>query len=217
MRFLCDKAPIECSIEHVIVAGWTGRNRDAVDHHIEELAQLGISAPSHIPLYYKVSGSLLTQQNHIQVLGASSSGEVEPLLIRQQDHWYLGLGSDHTDRALEAFSVAASKQACAKPVASELWRLDTLKDHLDDIILRCHITENKDTVLYQTGSLAQILPLHQLMLESQLPAHAAMLCGTLGAIGSVRPALEYQMELEDPVLNKTIRLAYSVSELPMIT
>lgn len=216
MIFTCNNSAIDCSIENVIVAGWTGRNRDAVDHHILELSQLGIAPPSQVPLYYKVSDALLTQNSHIQVLGSGSSGEVEPLLVRQQDQWYLGLASDHTDRELEAHSVAASKQACLKPVASELWRFDSVKNHLDDITLRCTIIENNESVVYQEGSLSNILPLQQLIKESELPSHAAMLCGTLGAIGSVRPALQYQMVIEDPILKKSISLNYTVTELPVI-
>ncbi|MFK8077434.1 MAG: DUF2848 domain-containing protein [Granulosicoccus sp.] len=216
MNFTCNNEAVQCSIQQVVVAGWTGRNRDAVDHHIEELAQLGITPPSQVPLYYRVSNALLTQENQIQVLGSASSGEVEPLLIRQQDAWYLGLASDHTDRDLEAHSVAASKQACLKPVASELWLFDSVKDHLDEITMSCTMTENNEPVLYQEGSLANILPLQQLIDESLLPEHAALLCGTLGAIGGVRPALRYQMMLKDPVLNKSITLNYAVTELPVV-
>lgn len=216
MNFTCNNKAIKCSIQQVVVAGWTGRNRDAVDHHIQELQQLGISPPSQVPLYYRVSNALLTQQNHIQVLGPGSSGEVEPLLIRQHDDWYIGLASDHTDRELEAHSVAASKQACLKPAASEVWLFDSVKDHLDDITMRCTIKENNKPVIYQDGSLANILPLQQLIDESDLPSHAAMLCGTLGAIGGVRTALHYQMLLNDPVLNKTIALDYTVTELPVV-
>ena len=82
--------------------------------------------------------------------------------------------------------------------------------------MSCTITENNEPVLYQEGSLSNILPLQQLIDESDLPNHAAMLCGTLGAIGTVRPALQYQMILEDPVLNKSIALDYAVTELPVV-
>ena len=216
MIFFNGEETLDCSIEQLIVAGWTGRNSDAVNHHIEELAQLGISPPSAVPLYYRVSNNLLTQSSRIQVLGSGSSGEVEPLIVRQGNQWFLGLASDHTDRELEAHSVAASKQACVKPVANDLWALDSVINHLDDIQLRCSIVENNNTVLYQSGSLASILPLQNLIKEINLSENAAMLCGTLAAIGSVRPATEYRMELEDPILNRSITLNYSVNELPII-
>ncbi|MDB4222127.1 DUF2848 domain-containing protein [Granulosicoccus sp.] len=216
MIFVNGEEHLDCTIDQLIVAGWTGRNSDAVNHHIEELAQLGISPPSTVPLYYRVSDSLLTQSPHIQVLGSGSSGEVEPLILRQQDNWYLGLASDHTDRELEAHSVAASKQACVKPVASQVWELDSVINHLDDIQLRCSIKENDEIVLYQSGFLAALLPLQTLINDVNIGENAAMLCGTLAAIDSVRPATEYYMELIDPILNRRISLNYTVSVLPII-
>lgn len=216
MIFVNSEEFLDCTFDHVVVAGWTGRDSHAVNHHIQELAQLGISPPSAVPLYYRVSESLLTQSSQIQVLGSGSSGEAEPLILHQRDRWYLGLASDHTDRELEAHSVAASKQACVKPVADQVWELNTVIDHLDDILLRCTIKEDGKEVLYQNGTLASIKPLQTLINDANLSQHSAMLCGTLTAIGSVRPATEYFMELEDPVLSRCITLRYTVKELPII-
>lgn len=207
---------IELTIDHLYVAGWTGRNKDAVNHHIEELAAIGIAPPSQVPLYYRVSNGLLTQNKNIDVLGETTSGEVEPLLVQKDGETWIGLASDHTDRQLEAYSVAASKQACPKPTASELWKYESIKDHIDNLILRCCIKEDGQWILYQEGDLSNIRPLGELMSASGFGENAAMLCGTLGAIGGVRPAREYKMELEDPVINKTIKMEYSVTLLPIV-
>ena len=216
MKFYNAGQEIELTIEHLYVAGWTGRNIDAVDHHIKELAAIGIAPPSQVPLYYRVSNGLLTQDKNIDVVGDTTSGEVEPLLIQKEGEIWIGLASDHTDRQLEAYSVAASKQACPKPVALELWKYDTIKDHIDSLILRCSIKQDGQWIIYQEGDLSNIRPLAELMSASGFADNAAMLCGTLGAIGGVRPASEYKMELEDPVLNKTIRMEYSVTVLPIV-
>ena len=199
----------------MVVAGWTGRNLAAVQHHIDELATLGVALPSQVPLYYRVSSTLLTQDDRIEVLGTGSSGEVEPLLVRSGGVTYFGLASDHTDRNLEAHSVAASKQVCAKPIASELWALDDISNHLDDIALKCWIAENGDEVLYQEGTLAQIRPLSELCVGAGFVDGAAMLCGTFAAIGGVRPASCYRMEAFDPHTGKSISLSYRVSTLPV--
>ena len=208
--------PVELEIEHLFVAGWTGRNKAAVDHHIEELKALGVAPPSQVPLFYRVSGSLLTQQPSIEVLGGGTSGEVEPLLLQSAGKIYLGLASDHTDRDLETHSVAYSKQSCAKPAASEVWQLDSVADHLDDLFLRCSIEEEGTWTLYQEGPLSNIRPLAELISASGFGDNAAMLCGTLGAIGGVRPARDYRMELEDPILGRKITMAYSVTPLPIV-
>lgn len=216
MNFSCENDNIDIPIQTLIVAGWTGRNLDAVQHHIDELKALGIAPPSQVPLYYRVSQSLLTHDDHISVLGSGSSGEVEPLLVNIDNELWLGLASDHTDRDLEAHSVAASKQACAKPCAAQLWRHADVKNHLDELILSCEIQEAGTWVSYQQGALASIRPLDQLMEGHPLTAGSAMLCGTLGAIGGVRPAADYRMSLQDPVLERRIDLHYRVSTLPIV-
>ncbi len=43
----------------------------------------------------------------------------------------------------------------------------------------------------------------------------AILCGTLAAIGGIRPAERFEVELEDPVLGRTLRHAYAVDTLPV--
>jgi Protein of unknown function (DUF2848) len=217
MKFTHSGNEIEVNIDHLYVAGWTGRNQDAVNHHIDELAAIGIAPPSQVPLYYRVSNGLLTQDQNVDVLGEATSGEIEPLLIQKDGEIWIGLASDHTDRELEAHSVAASKQACPKPAASELWKYDTVKDHIDDLIMVCSIKENGKWVTYQEGALSNIRPLAELMAASGFGENAAMLCGTLSALGGVRPASDYKMELIDPVLNTKIQMEYSVTHLPIVS
>jgi len=216
MYFSHEKKRIELDIQHLYIAGWTGRNKEAVDHHIHELAELGIAPPSKIPLYYRVSNELLTQADRIEVLGKTTSGEAEPLLIQHEGQVWIGLASDHTDRELEAYSVAASKQACLKPASHAVWSFDSVKEHLDAIILRCHIEEAGKWVTYQEGTLENIRPLSELMIGANFRNDTAMLCGTLPAIGGVRPAESYRIEMLDPVLDRQIGLDYSVVSLPVV-
>lgn len=216
MRFDTPAGARDFEINTAIVAGWTGRDRAGVDHHIAELAALGVAPPSTVPLFYRVSASLITHSQSIEVLGADTSGEVEPLLIHAAGKTWLGLASDHTDRALEVTSVAASKQICAKPVAGSLWPMDEVAGHLDQLLLTCEIEENGEIKRYQEGTLAAIRPLAELIASSGLAEGSAMLCGTLPAIGGVRPAQRYKMALVDPVLNRSIEFGYDVQTLPII-
>src|SRR5580692_1282255 len=34
------------TVDNLVVAGWTGRDRAAVEHHIKELAAIGVKAPA---------------------------------------------------------------------------------------------------------------------------------------------------------------------------
>ncbi|SDZ27056.1 Protein of unknown function [Jannaschia faecimaris] len=208
----------EMAIDRLIVAGWTGRDAATVEHHIEELAALGVAPPSQVPLFYRVAASLLTQEPCIEVLGDHTSGEAEPLLVQRDERCWLGLASDHTDRALEAQSVAASKQVCAKPCADELWDFAEVEGHLDALELRSWIASGQgDWTLYQEGALAAIRPLGALRTAGGLSDGAAMLCGTLGAIGGVRPATRFRATLTDPVLSREIALEYTTATLPVIS
>lgn len=216
MLFNCSGKFQDLSISQIYVAGWTGRDKAAVDHHIKELADIGIAPPSQVPLYYRVSNNQLTQSDYIEVLGGGTSGEVEPFLIQADGKIWIGLASDHTDRDLEAHSVAASKQACAKPVANDLWDFATVENHIDALELECWILENGAWITYQKGTLESIRPLSELISASGFSNSSAMLCGTLPAIGGVRAATEYRMRLTDPVLNKRIRMDYEVSQMPIV-
>lgn len=221
LSFRADGAPLPLDLKHLIVAGWTGRDADAIAHHIAELAELGVPAPSDTPLYYRVSAPLLTDAPLIEAVGGASSGEVEPLIVEAGGKRYLGLASDHTDRALEAHSVAMSKQVCAKPCALELWAWDEIADRLEEIELESWIEEGGDWVQYQSGTIASIRPLAELIAGSKMSELAkdgpvAMLCGTFGAKGGVRPAAKFRMQMRDPKTGRSITHEYETRTLPEV-
>ena len=83
MQFLVGSERVEFTIDRLVVAGWTGRDIETVQHHIDELEALGVTPPSTTPLFYQVSNTLLTQEASVQVLGEATSGEAKPLLISQ--------------------------------------------------------------------------------------------------------------------------------------
>ncbi|WP_299474457.1 DUF2848 domain-containing protein [uncultured Roseibium sp.] len=217
MKFQTSNGVLSCTPDRLIVAGWTGRDLSSVDHHIAELAELGVPAPSSVPLYYECAPALLTQESEIHALGTKTSGEAEPFLLRLNGQIWLGLASDHTDRALEAHSVAASKQICAKPVAETLWRFDEVEPNLDDYVLRSWIEEDGSWTLYQEGTLASILPLRHLIEGAGLTDGSAMLCGTLPAIGGVRPSAGFRMSLSDPTNGQSIDWRYRTTNLRIIS
>jgi hypothetical protein len=212
---------IAVDIDTLIVAGWTGRDAAAIAHHIEELGAIGVPPPSTVPLFYRLATTQLTQVEHLQVLGPDTSGEVEPVLVSLVDGLWVTLGSDHTDRKAETMGVALSKQLCSKVLARQLWRFDEVAPHWDRLILRAWATIDGERVLYQEGPAAAIRTPQDLMercVGSQsLPSGSIMFCGTLGAIGGVRPGTRFEMSLEDPVLGRTLNHAYEVEALPVVS
>ncbi|WP_206118843.1 DUF2848 family protein [Chromobacterium fluminis] len=150
--------PLSFEPRRLIIAGWTGRDRQAVEHHIHELAALGVSPPASTPCFYPLSPQLLTTAARIEVPRAHSSGEVEYVLLADADGLYVGVGSDHTDRQVEAYDVTVSKQMCAKPLSVGLWRFDEVAAHWDQLQMRCWRSRNGERELYQEGSAAGLLP-----------------------------------------------------------
>lgn len=213
--------PLTVDIHTFVVAGWAGRDLAAIEHHIEELAALGVPRPSAVPLYYRVAENQLTQAPRIQALGPESSGEVEVLVFVAEREMYVGLTSDHTDRKLESQSVALAKQVCAKPVGPRAWRYADVADHWDELQIRSYISENEAQIVYQDGTLAALRTPPELIAgylggATVLPPGVAMSCGTVGAIGGIRPAASFTMELIDPRLRRKLCHHYAIDILPEV-
>ena len=212
--------PLTLAIDQAVIAGWTGRDPVARDKHIAELEAIGIARPASTPIFYRVAACRLTTADSIEVSGGDSSGEVEFVLIGWQGRIFVGCGSDHTDRKVEAYSVTVSKQMCDKPVASVLWKLDDVIGHWDRMILRAFAWIDGARVLYQEGTVDSMLPVKDLIArgfgDNGLPDGCAMFGGTFAAKGGIRPARRFEFELEDPVLKRTIRHGYDVIALPVL-
>jgi Protein of unknown function (DUF2848) len=205
--------------EALIVAGWTGRDEAALNHHIEELAAIGVPRPSSVPVFYRNAVTNVVQTDKLEVLGPDTSGEVEPVIIALNDGLWIGLGSDHTDRKAETMGIALSKQLCGKVLGEALWKFEDIAPHWDNIVIRSYATIDGARTLYQEGSLALMRDPVDLMTRygRAFVANTVIMCGTIGAKGGIRPAARFEMELEDPVLKRRMTHAYDVISLPVVT
>ena len=198
-------------VRELVIAGWTGRDEAALKKHIRELEALGVKPPKTTPVFYRVAASLFTFADEIEVSGPDTSGEVEFVLVKDNDDLLVAVGSDHTDRKAEAIGVSLSKQLCAKPVSAESWRYDEVKPHWERLVLRSWA----DGELYQEGPVTAMRSPEDLMERFPLKPGFAMFCGTLAAKGGIRPAYKFAMELEDPVLGRKLNHEYRVKVLPV--
>jgi hypothetical protein len=213
-------SPVTAGIGQLVIAGWTGRDQAALEAHMAELEAIGIARPKTTPIFYRVAASLLTTDAEIQVAGTDSSGEAEAVILSLADGLYIGVGSDHTDRKVEAYNITVSKQACAKPLGPALWRFDEVAEHWDDLRLRSWTTVGGQRRAYQEGSAAKMRHPFDLMEKylgagQKLPAGTAMFCGTLPVIGALEPGELFEVELEDPVAGRTLSHSYAVATLPV--
>lgn len=223
LQFSVNSVPedvIRPEINQLVIAGWAGRDAVAVDCHIRELAALGVPAPTRVPLFYRASPALLTQQAAIDVVGDSSSGEAEPFLFSWRGECWLTLASDHTDRQLEIHSVALAKQVCAKPLARVAWRLSEVSGGWDRLLMQSWICEGNRWVLYQQGRLAELRTPDDLLARyfdgAPRVDGLGMSCGTLSAQGRIRPATAFRMALTDEQRGRRIAHEYRVRTLPLV-
>ncbi|CAH1657612.1 MULTISPECIES: DUF2848 domain-containing protein [unclassified Chelatococcus] len=214
------RAALRVPVSSLIIAGWTGRDKAAMLHHIRELEALGVTPPASTPIFYRMAASRLTSASHIEASGPDSSGEVEFILLRHAGQLYVGVGSDHTDRRVEVYSITVSKQMCDKPVGRTFWPYEEVASHWDQLLLRSIIREDGKDVIYQEGGIAKML--HPEALLAQLADSDGALAdgdvlfgGTLAAIGGIRPSPRMEVALIDPVLDRAIVHRYDIKELPM--
>jgi hypothetical protein len=211
---------VALDVRSLVIAGWTGRDGEAIEKHIAELEAIGVPRPKRVPCFYRVAAALLTTAAEIEVPGETSSGEVEFVLFASPGGMLVGVGSDHTDRQVETYSITVSKQMCAKPIAPEAWRYADVADHWDELILRSWAVEDGVRRLYQEGTVAGMRTPEDLIGRQfdgarELPAGTAMFCGTHAVHGEIASAGRFEFEIEDPVLNRSIRHGYDLRSLPI--
>jgi hypothetical protein len=189
----------------LIIAGYTGSDAEQVWAHIGELQAIGVTAPPEVPMVYPVDWSLLTTAPSISVVGPGTSGEAEPVFVRHRGAWYLGVGSDHTDRELERESVHESKNACPKPMSGTVITLgvDPAAGGFDAGWKAVGLTSAVDGIDYQRGTLAAIRVPSDLLprvLKTVSPDEdLVVFCGTVPLIdGQFRSGCQFGCQLSVP-------------------
>jgi hypothetical protein len=204
----------EVEIDQVLLVGYTGRDQAAVRAHIRELEVLGVPPPDRVPSIYVVSPELLTSATRLLVDHPETSGEVEFFFVNSGHGWLVGVGSDHTDRHWEAIDVAASKARCGKVHSREVWRLAALEPHWDALGLRAWTTDDRSRHIYQEGRTEMLLTVPQLIAEVEAAGYhterSLMFGGTLPTIGGFIYGSRFEVELRDPVLDRTLACSYRV-------
>lgn len=206
--------PEAINIDKLIVVGFAGRNIEKTMEHIRELEAEGIPCPKTVPVVYQCSKALLTTDDTIDVIADKTSGEVEYLILVRDGKYYIGLGSDHTDRALEAVSIHKSKQLCLKPYAQDFWPLDEIKDHFDEIKLVSSQVVNGGEIAYQSGVTSDLLPLERILaeVEKELDTNNSLIyTGTVPLKDGFKYGEKFSCKLIDERLNREISLTYHVN------
>lgn len=173
-----------------------------------------VPAPKKIPTIFQCGNYVLTQEKKLAFVGEKTCGEVEYVIVIKDKTIYIGLGSDHTDRELEAASVPKAKQICAKPICDTVWEYEDVKDHWDEIELHSWQTLDGTEVLYQEGTLADILPVETILKELDERVgeidNCVIFSGTVPVKDGFRFGSKFRYEMEDKKLNRKLSSEYEV-------
>ena len=210
--------PLPLVFDTLICGGFSGPHQDATHRHVEELRAHGLAAPRKTPIFFKITTSQALTESTVEVLTGQTSGEVEFVLIcvAGVPQW-VTVGSDHTDRDVERYSIASSKQMYPKILAPTVWPLAEVQEHWDTLILRSWVHVHGARRPYQEDTLQAMLPPTELLAAAAREYGAAALqralvfSGTLATFGGELLFGErFDMELLDPVLGRRIQHSYAV-------
>lgn len=200
---------------HACLFGWAGRNKEEVRKHAEELAEHGIRGPKGMPEHFIVSPCVITHENEITCVGDGTCGEIEFYFFRRAGEIYVGVGSEHTDRKLEAVDMIKSKAICQKPMSKQVWKYADVKDHWDEIQLTAwQIDEQGKEVIYQDSPLAALLTLEDLLAEAETLyddlEDVIIWSGTIPAVNGLVYGSRFWGEMNDKVLGRKLTFSYDL-------
>lgn len=211
---------VEFNPNYLFNGGFAGSDQSKIQDHIEELSELGVPVPKTTPTLYPIANYLLTTTDHIQVQHEKTSGEIEYVLIWLNNEMYITVGSDHTDRKLEGYSIPMAKQAYPNIISNQMWKFSDIQGHWDKIELECWVTTiDGEKQLYQKGTCSDLLaPIDWAEIFSKLEINNENNVFFSATINTVTKSLnyftDYEISMHDPILNRTIKHRYSVDVLP---
>jgi hypothetical protein len=164
----------------------------------------------------------ITTAKQIEVVGARTSGEAEFVLLFDGESILVGVGSDHTDRDLERYSIVKSKQICLNVLSSEVWRYEDLKVGWDDLVIQSWTkpAEGEEWVLYQRASLSIIISPKDLidLVKSRLKDTQydglVIFSGTVPVLtGEMIYGRAFRAELVDSRMGRSLSCEYEIIRL----
>lgn len=204
---------ISADIKNLMVVGFSGKDVEKTMEHIHELEKEGVKCPSEVPVPYQCDPQIITRKPVIDVIGAKTSGEAEYLILCHDGKFYIGIGSDHTDRDMEAVSIHKSKQVCLKPCSETFWEYEEVKDHLPQLrLVSTQIVDGKE-IEYQNGVAGDLLPFDIIIekVQKEIPLEDCLIyTGTVPLLNGFRFGEQFTARLIDDVLGRELAITYGV-------
>ncbi len=204
---------ISADIKNLMVVGFSGKDVEKTMEHIHELEKEGVKCPSEVPVPYQCDPQIVTRKEVIDVIGPKTSGEAEYLILCHEGKFYIGIGSDHTDREMEAVSIHKSKQVCLKPCSVEFWDYEEVKDHLPQLrLISTQVVDGKE-IDYQNGVAGDLLPFDVIIekVQKEVPLEDCLIyTGTVPLLNGFRFGEQFSARLVDDQLGRELSLTYKI-------
>ncbi len=204
---------LEAELKSLMVVGFSGKDVEKTMEHIHELEKEGVKCPSEVPVPYRCDPQIVTRKPVIDVIGGKTSGEAEYLILCHEGKFYIGIGSDHTDRDMEAVSIHKSKQVCLKPCSKVFWDYEEIKDHLPELRLVSTQIENGREIEYQNGVAGDLLPFDTIVekVKNEVPLEDCLIyTGTVPLLQGFRFGEQFTAKLIDDVLGRELSISYGI-------
>jgi hypothetical protein len=207
------------NVTRVYNLGFTIRDKAKMQAHLDEVEGVHVDWPPRPPVIFPISAWATLTDEDVPVQYDRTSGEIEIVTVVDGDELLIGVGSDHTDRALEATDIPWGKQVAPNVIAPTLWRWSEVRDHWDEVLLESLIDSGNGPQLYQKAGVAEFWTPEE-MVDSvkgrivEVPGTRVFFSGTVVSVGAkLNFGRVFNMRMIDPVANKTIEHTYRVTVL----
>lgn len=210
---------IEFPIGRVYNLGFTMRDEAKMQAHLDEVAKEGVPPPStdNPPIIFPISPWATITDTLVTVQYAKTSGEIEIVTLARGDELYVGVGSDHTDRDLEAINIPWSKQVAPNVLAPTVWDWKEVAPHWNEVLLESYVSEAGNRKLFQQAGVAEFWTPVEMRdsLDGRIKlveeGFLMLFSGTVVSIdGQLKYGREWTISMIDPVLERRIEHTYHV-------
>ena len=219
---LAEAIEVEFNVSRVYNLGFTIRDPEKMQAHLDEVEKEGVPPPStdNPPIIFPISAWATITDSVIPVQYRTTSGEIEIVTIVCNDEVYVGVGSDHTDRELEAINIPWAKQVTPNVLAPTVWAWGDVADHWDEILLESYVFEGEEQKLYQQAGVDEFwTPIEMVeslhgRIKPVKDGCLVLFSGTVVSVdGKLNYARQWLLSMIDPVLNRRIDHRYQVEVL----
>jgi Protein of unknown function (DUF2848) len=213
------RTPLAFPATRVYNLGFTIRDAAKMQAHLDEVEKEGVPRPhtDNPPIIFPISSWATITDSHVPVQYGKTSGEIEIVTLVWGAEVYVGVGSDHTDRALEAVDIPWSKQVTPNILAPVVWRWQDVAAHWDAVQMESFVTEGGQRKLFQKAGVAEFwtpIEMRDSLHGRIVPVTEGGMVLFSGTVVSVDHQLSYAREwtirMTDPVLGRTIEHTYHI-------